>query len=91
MNLNDRRKLLKDNLLSYGIDTQCPVDYEFIDEDDELFAVVLELDSSDPPLNFHYSLIAKKYLVTQNDFDGFDCTAELVSIEYLGGVLKWWD
>ncbi len=90
MNLNDRRKMLKDNLLNYGIDTQCPVDYEFIDEGDELFILVLELDSTEPPVGFHYTLYTKKYCVPDGD-PFVDAPAELVSIEYLGGVLKWWD
>lgn len=56
MNLNDRRKMLKDNLLNYGIVTLNPVDYELIDEGDELFITVLELDSTEPPQGFHYTL-----------------------------------
>ena len=91
MNLNDRRKMLKDNLLNYGVNTMCPVDYELIDDGDELFAVVLELDSSEPPQGFHYSLIAKKYLIADEGDPFINAPAELISIEYLGGVLKWWD
>ena len=69
----------------------CPVDYELIDDGDELFAVVLELDSSEPPQGFHYSLIAKKYLIADEGDPFINAPAELISIEYLGGVLKWWD
>ena len=85
-----RRKQIKDGLMSYGIDCQCPVDYELIYGDDNSFIMVLELDHHEQHEGFHYTLIAKKYLITSDDL--FTCTtSELVSIEYLGGVLKWWD
>ena len=90
IDVQSRQKQIKDGLMNYGIDCDNPVDYESIDDGSNLMILVLELDSSDPPLDFNYSLNAKKYLVTEDDSFG-NFKAELISIEYLGGVLKWWD